>query len=152
MVVGAEAREAPVLRFHVDGDLPQPVLIVAEHFGDAADGDHAARGGQFQAASRSFAGGGRQFQGSNSLSCVIGVAAMLARTCASHACGSMLFNFAETIMLYITAARSPPRSEPANSHDFRPNAIAGLFCPYRARSRDPLPLARAVRTASPTPL
>jgi len=42
MVVGAEAREAPVLRFHVDGDLPQPVLIVAEHFGDAADGDRSS--------------------------------------------------------------------------------------------------------------
>ena len=28
------------------------------------------------------------------------------------------------IRLYITAARSPPRSEPQNSHDFRPKANA----------------------------
>jgi hypothetical protein len=27
------------------------------------------------------------------------------------------------INVYITAARSPPRSEPANSHDFRPSAM-----------------------------
>jgi len=33
----------------------------------------------------------------------------------------MSFIFAVTIRLYITAARSPPRSEPQNSHDLRPS-------------------------------
>src|SRR5262245_62869556 len=48
---------------------------------------------------------------------------MRARTSASQACGSMSFNFAVWISVYITAARSPPRSEPANSHDLRPRAM-----------------------------
>jgi hypothetical protein len=34
-----------------------------------------------------------------------------------------VIHLAVTIRLYITAARYPPRSEPANSHDLRPNAI-----------------------------
>src|ERR1700761_7254984 len=42
---------------------------------------------------------------------------------ASQACGSTSFILAVTIRLYITAARSPPRSEPQNNHDFRPKAI-----------------------------
>ena len=42
---------------------------------------------------------------------------------------STLFNLAVTIRLYIAAARCPPRSEPANSHDFLPRAI-----PRKARS------------------
>lgn len=52
-----------------------------------------------------------------------------ARTSAIRACGSIPFIFAVTIRVYMTAARSPPRSEPAKSHDFRPNAI-----PLGARS------------------
>jgi hypothetical protein len=40
---------------------------------------------------------------------------MRARTSASHACGSMSFNFAVTIRLYMAAARRPPRSEPGFS-------------------------------------
>jgi hypothetical protein len=48
---------------------------------------------------------------------------MRARTSASQACGSMSFIFALTIRLYITAARSPPRSEPQNSHDLRPKVM-----------------------------
>jgi hypothetical protein len=43
--------------------------------------------------------------------------------------GSMSFIFAETISEYITAARCPPRSDPAKSHDFLPRAI-----PRRTRS------------------
>jgi hypothetical protein len=39
---------------------------------------------------------------------------MRAKTSASQACGSMSFILAVTIKLYITAARSPPRSEPQN--------------------------------------
>ena len=35
----------------------------------------------------------------------------------------MPLRFAVTIRLYIAAARSPPRSEPANNHDRRPSAM-----------------------------
>src|SRR3954447_17506327 len=48
---------------------------------------------------------------------------MRARTSASQACGSTSFNLAVTIRLQSAAARCPPRSEPANSHDFLPRAI-----------------------------
>ena len=47
---------------------------------------------------------------------------MRARTSASQACGSTPFILAVTIRLYMAAARSPPRSEPQNSHDFLPRA------------------------------
>ena len=43
---------------------------------------------------------------------------MRARTSASQACGSMSLSFAVPISVYMNAARSPPRSEPANSHAF----------------------------------
>ena len=36
---------------------------------------------------------------------------------------STSFKLAETIRLYMTAARWPPRSEPQNNHDFLPKAI-----------------------------
>lgn len=49
--------------------------------------------------------------------------AMRVRTSASQACGSMLSSFAVTISEYMNAACWLPRSEPANSHDFLPNAI-----------------------------
>src|SRR3954447_17324138 len=48
---------------------------------------------------------------------------MRARTSASQACGSTSFILAVTIRLYMIAARSPPRSEPQNNHDFRPKAM-----------------------------
>ena len=54
---------------------------------------------------------------------------MRASTSASQACGSMSLSLAVTIRLYMAAARMPPRSEPAKSHDFLPNAI-----PRSARS------------------
>src|SRR3981189_3092638 len=41
---------------------------------------------------------------------------MRASTSASQACGSTLLRLAVWISVYITAAHSPPRSEPANSH------------------------------------
>ena len=50
-------------------------------------------------------------------------------------------HFCRDIVLYIAAARCPPRSEPANSHDFLPRAIARSFCPCRARVGSPLPVA-----------
>ena len=60
---------------------------------------------------------------------VAGCEAMRASTSASQACGSTSLSFAVTISEYMAAARSPPRSEPANSHDFLPRAI-----PRNARS------------------
>src|SRR5205823_11630591 len=57
-----------------------------------------------------------QFHGSNSSSFWAGCSAMRPRTSASQACGSISFILAVTIRLYITAARSPPRSEPQNHH------------------------------------
>ena len=54
---------------------------------------------------------------------------MRARTSASQACESMSLSFAVPIRLSMKAVRWPPRSEPANSHDFLPRAI-----PLSARS------------------
>src|ERR1017187_8864296 len=48
---------------------------------------------------------------------------MRASTSASQACGSTSFIFAVTMMLYMAAARCPPRSEPANNQAFLPRAI-----------------------------
>src|SRR6185437_12580380 len=53
---------------------------------------------------------------------------------------------------YIAAARSPPRSDPANSHAFLPRAIEGPFCPYQPRGRSSLSLARAVWPQGPAVL
>ncbi len=47
---------------------------------------------------------------------------MQAMTSASHGCGSMSFSLAVPMSVYIAAARCPPRSVPARSQDFRPNA------------------------------
>ena len=70
-----------------------------------------------------------QFQGNSSCTRVCGNAAMRPRTSANHACGSTSLSLAVAMRVYIAAARSPPRSEPANSHDFLPGAI-----PRRQRS------------------
>ena len=43
-------------------------------------------------------------------------------TSASQACGSMSFSLAVPIIVYMAAARCPPRSDPAKSHDFLPRA------------------------------
>src|ERR1700757_634278 len=66
---------------------------------------------------------GVQFQGSSSSSRWAGWAAMRASTSANQACGSTPFILAETIRLYMAAARRPPRSDPQNSQDLRPRAI-----------------------------
>ena len=52
-----------------------------------------------------------------------------ASTSASHACGSTSLSLGVMISVDMAAARSAPRSEPAKSHDFLPNAN-----PRRARS------------------
>jgi len=54
---------------------------------------------------------------------------MRERTSANQACGSTRFILHVMMRLYIAAARSPPRSDPQNSHDFLPRAI-----PLRPRS------------------
>lgn len=51
------------------------------------------------------------------------------RTSACRVYGSMSFILAVTMRVYVALARSPPRSEPAKSHDFLPKAT-----PRRARS------------------
>src|SRR6202012_6043477 len=58
-----------------------------------------------------------------------GRSAMRANTPASQARGSTSFSFAETISEYTAAGRSPPATEPANSHAFLPRAM-----PRNARS------------------
>ena len=47
---------------------------------------------------------------------------MRARTSASQACGSTSSSLAVWMSAYMRAARSAPRSDPANSHDFLPRA------------------------------
>ena len=84
-----------------------------------------------------------QDQGRSSCRRVCGRSAMRSRTSASHACGSTSLSFAVPMSVYITAARTPPRSEPANSHDLRPSAIprsarsaALCRCRHNAAERD----------------
>src|SRR5262245_49300242 len=120
-----------LLRVHIGRDLAQPILLLAQHFGDAGDGEDERDAGHRQAA-RLMAGTARQFHGRRSSSLWTGCSAMRASTSASQACGSMSFILAVTMRLYMAAARWPPRSEPAKSHDLRPRAIAQSFCPYRA--------------------
>src|SRR4051794_9258796 len=82
-----------------------------------------------------------QFQGSSSCRREAGWSAIWARTSASQARGSTSFSLAVMMSEYIAAARSPPRSLPANSHDFLPRAI-----PRSARSA-----ALFVRQIRPSP-
>ena len=76
---------------------------------------------------------GFQFQGRSSGSRDCGNSAIRPRTSASQACGSISLSLAVPMRVYIAAVRPPPRSEPANNHDFRPRAkglsalSAGLF-------------------------
>ncbi len=65
--------------------------------------------------------GFRQFQGSSSSIRLTGCSAMRARTSASQACGSTSLSWAVWFSEWSTAARCPPRSEPPNSHAFRPS-------------------------------
>ena len=56
-----------------------------------------------------------QCQGRSSCSRVCGRSAIRSRTSASQACGSTSLSFAVPMSVDMTAARTPPRSEPANS-------------------------------------
>jgi len=114
--------EAAVFREHVGLQLEEPVFVLAEQVGDVANGKDMGDDGHDQAARLCGAERGRQFHGSSSSILCAECSAMRARTSASQACGSMSFNLAVTIRLYRAAARCPPRSEPANSHDFLPRA------------------------------
>src|SRR5580704_11394939 len=122
-----------VLLIHFVGDVPQPVLVLAEHFsdeGNGADMMNLVDGGQGQAAAANMADSlGVQFHGNRSSSRWAGYIAIRARTSASQACGSTSFILAVTMRLYMAAARLPPRSDPQNNHDFLPRAM-----PRRARS------------------
>src|SRR6185437_1885539 len=122
-----------VLLIHFVGDVPQPVLVLAKHFSDASNcSDMMNFIGRchVQAAAATVADSlGIQFHGSRSSSRWAGYVAMRDSTSASQACGSASFIFAVMMRLYMAAARSPPRSDPQNSHDFLPRAM-----PRRARS------------------
>src|SRR5262249_26587122 len=122
-----------VLLIHFIGDVPKPVLVLAEHFGDEGDGAdmmNLVDRGQGQAAAPTVADAlDVQFHGSNSFSRWAGYMAIRDSTSASQACGSTSFILAVTMRLYMAAARSPPRSDPQNSHDFLPRAM-----PRKARS------------------
>src|SRR5215213_9167810 len=52
---------------------------------------------------------------------------MRASTSASQARGSTPFSLAVMMREYMAAARSPPRSLPANSHDFRTHPPRGAY-------------------------
>ena len=50
LFAGAEDDEATVFRVHFDADFMQPVLVLAEHFGDTGDGEDVTYPGHGQAA------------------------------------------------------------------------------------------------------
>jgi hypothetical protein len=70
LVVDVVNPKAAILRFHVGRQVPQELLVLAEDFGGAADGDCVGwrRHGQ---AARSTAVARHQFQGSNAARSVI---------------------------------------------------------------------------------
>src|SRR3954453_14634386 len=121
--------KAPVFREHVDRQIEDPIFVFAEQIGEVADREDGADRRHDQAAWLRGAEPDRQFHGSNSSILWAGCPAMRARTSASQACGSTSFNLAVPIRLYIAAPRCPPRSEPANSHDFLPRATRRSLCP-----------------------
>ena len=50
LFTGTEDGEAAVFRIHLDTDFLQQVFVLAEHFGDTADGEDVAYPGHGQAA------------------------------------------------------------------------------------------------------
>ena len=66
-------------------------------------------------AARSCCRAALQFHGRSLSSRSCGVSAVRARTAASQAWGSTLLSVAVPMSVYMAAARTPPRSEPANS-------------------------------------
>src|SRR6202022_3962279 len=80
---------------------------------DGLFGIRQARGSTFRCQAAALLGSVvfRQFHGSSSSSLWMGCSAMRAKTSASQACGSTSFILAVTTRMYMTAARSPPRSD-----------------------------------------
>ena len=88
-VTGSIDPDEAILLVHFIGDVPQPVLVFAEHLGDAGDGINVVdfvdrRQGQAAAAAIAVAAG-VQFQGNSSSRRCAGCAAIRARTSASQA-------------------------------------------------------------------
>jgi hypothetical protein len=50
LITGAEDGEAAVFRVHFGADLVQPILVLAKHFGDTADGEDVTYPSHRQAA------------------------------------------------------------------------------------------------------
>ena len=80
--------------------------------------------------------GGFQFLDSDSCTRVCGNYAMRERKSASQACGSTSLILMVTMRVYIAAARSPPRWEPAYSHNFLPSAIPRMPFPRHYADTD----------------
>src|SRR5207249_7483977 len=97
--------EAAVLGVHGDRQLVEPLLVLAQHFGDAGDGEDGGDSSHRQAARLMDAAAGRQFHGRSSSSLWTGCSAMRASTSASQACGLMSHILAVTMRLYMAAAR-----------------------------------------------
>src|SRR5690606_25278676 len=93
-----------------DGGLP--VIELDPDAGDAIGVAHAAN----------LADCAFQLHSKSSTRRLCGVSATRSSTSASHACGSTLLSFAGPFSVYMMAARSTPRSEPAKSHALRPSA------------------------------
>src|SRR6201995_3368604 len=55
-------------RVHIDRQVVEPILVLAEQFGDVGDGEDEGDGSQDQAARLTRASRGRQFQGKRSSS------------------------------------------------------------------------------------
>ncbi len=91
--------QTAVFREHADRQVEDLIFVFAEQSGEAADRKDGADRRHDQAARLRAAEFGRQFQGSNSSIRRAGCPAMRARTSASQACGSTLFNLAVTIRL-----------------------------------------------------
>ena len=90
---------------------------------------------------------GCQFQGSSSCRRRSGWSAMRASPSARQACGSTSSSLAVPIGPYMTAARSPPRSEPQNSHALRPLILTRTL-PDSAISIEPVACFSALGLAS----
>ena len=104
-----------VFRFHFDGDFGDAVDRLAELGSDALDGFDGINLVALHDRAALVMACVAQFQGSSSPSLLCGMSAMRASTSASQAWGSISLSLAETMRVYMNAARRAPRSEPANS-------------------------------------
>jgi hypothetical protein len=117
-----------------DRQLKEPVFVLRELVGDVADGEDMCDGGCDQVACLWDAGRGPPLPWQQFVDPRGGMFGDPGRHIAQPGLRSTLFILAVTTKVYIAPAGCPPRSEPANSHDFLPRAIAWSFCPCLARS------------------